>query len=85
MIPSGVMMPVINSAGVTSKPGLRAPLVPITDAPVRRGTGPVSDLKVTFPTSGLYQFTFDERRLTFSIKLATAPSRAAHSASRRIR
>src|SRR5476651_2478264 len=26
-IPTGVMMPVINSAGVTSKPGLRAPLV----------------------------------------------------------
>jgi hypothetical protein len=26
-IPSGVMMPVINSAGVTSKPGFKAPLV----------------------------------------------------------
>ena len=26
-IPSGVMMPVMSSAGVTSKPGLRAPLV----------------------------------------------------------
>ena len=26
-IPAGVMMPVINSAGVTSNPGLRAPLV----------------------------------------------------------
>ena len=26
-IPAGVMMPVINSGGVTSKPGFRAPLV----------------------------------------------------------
>jgi hypothetical protein len=26
-IPAGVMMPVINSAGVTSNPGFRAPLV----------------------------------------------------------
>jgi hypothetical protein len=26
-MPSGVMMPVMSSGGVTSKPGLRAPLV----------------------------------------------------------
>ena len=58
---------------------------PVTNAPLRRGTGPVSDLKVTFPTSGTYLFTFDERRLTFSITLGTTPLRAAHGASRRAR
>jgi hypothetical protein len=59
--------------------------VPVTNAPLRRGTGPASDLKVTFPSPGTYHFTFDERRLTFSITLGTAPLRAARGVSRRAR
>jgi hypothetical protein len=59
--------------------------VPVTNAPLRRGTGPVSDLKVTFPASGIYLFTFDERRLTFSITPGFAPLRATRGVSRRAR
>lgn len=46
---------------------------PVTHAPVRFGQGPAHDLKVTFPTSGLYTFFLDERRLTFSVQ-RTPPS-----------
>ncbi len=61
---------------------------PLTDAPVRFGSGPHTDLKVTFPVSGEYAFTFDERRLTFSIQPAPpSPVRIAagapHARSRR--
>jgi hypothetical protein len=59
--------------------------VPIVNQPVRWGTGPVSDLKVTFPATGTYLFTFDERRLTFSISLAPAPARPGLAAFRRMR
>jgi len=58
---------------------------PVIDAPVRFGTGPVSDLKVSFPTSGTYLFTFDERRLTFSVVAGPAPLRAPGTASWRKR
>lgn len=40
---------------------------PVTNARVRYASGPAEDLKVTFPTSGVWAFTLDERRLTFSI------------------
>ena len=43
-------------------------VAPLTDAPVRFASGPASDLKVTFPATGEYAFTLDERRLTFSLQ-----------------
>ncbi len=50
-----------------------APLnVPVTNEPARFGAGPSTDIVATFPTTGVYAFTFDERRLTFSI--VPAPS-----------
>ncbi len=52
---------------------------PVTDRPVRFGFGSSTDLKVSFPTSGLYEFTFDERRLTFSVRLASpSPTLRSH-------
>lgn len=51
---------------------------PVTNAPVVYGIGSARDLKVTFPVSGLYTFTLDERREVFSVQLApTAPRMAA--------
>lgn len=49
---------------------------PVTGAKVRFGRGPAHDLKVTFPTTGLYTFTLDERRQTFSVQ-PTPPALAA--------
>jgi hypothetical protein len=43
---------------------------PVTAAPARYGIGPASDLVVNFPVSGIYEFRFDERRLTVDIRLA---------------
>lgn len=56
---------------------------PVTGAQVRFGTTAATDLKVHFPTTGLYAFTFDERRLTFSIALVLpSPSKLVASAGR---
>jgi len=66
--------------------------VPIENAPARFGTGPATDIVVDFPTTGVYAFTFDERRLTFSIVPAPGSAPAASrerasapSAARRLR
>ncbi len=51
---------------------------PLSGSPVRFGEGAALDLKVTFPTTGVYQFVLDERRQTFSVQLApTALARAS--------
>lgn len=51
---------------------------PLASSPVRFGAGAAYDLKVNFPTTGVYQFVLDERRLTFSVQLApTAPALAS--------
>ena len=46
--------------------------VPVRGARARFGTGPQSDLVVTFPTAGNYDFVFDERRLTIDISPTSA-------------
>jgi hypothetical protein len=50
-IPSGVMMPVTNSAGVTSKPGLRAGLVGFATRITQRL--PVRSSRPTAPSTSL--------------------------------
>jgi hypothetical protein len=56
-------------------------VAPVTQQPLRFGSGPATDLRMTFPTTGVYQFVLDERRLTFSVSLlppsATRQTRAA--------
>lgn len=53
---------------------------PVTNSPVRFASGPAQDIKVTFPTSGDWAFTLDERRLTFSITPAPpSPAFAARA------
>lgn len=53
---------------------------PVIDSPVRFTTDAASEIKVTFPTTAVYAFTLDERRLTFSIQ--PLPSATAHAAAR---
>lgn len=51
--------------------------VPVTDHPATFGSGPATDLVAHFPVSGLYVFTLDERRQTYSIALQPpSPARA---------
>lgn len=66
--------------------------IPVVDAPAVFGTGPATDIVANFPTTGVYAFTFDERRQTFSIVPAppSAPATqreqtAAPQLARRIR
>lgn len=61
---------------------------PLSGARVRFGSSPATDLKVTFPVTGEYAFTLDERRLTFSIQPhvpspALGAARGASARSRR--
>ncbi len=51
--------------------------VPIVNAPARFGSGPSTDIVVNFPSTGVYAFTFDERRLTFTIVPAPVPAAAS--------
>ncbi|MFN8588949.1 MAG: hypothetical protein U0704_14245 [Candidatus Eisenbacteria bacterium] len=56
-------------------------VAPVTNQPVRFASGPAEDIKVTFPSSGNWDFQFDERRLTFSITPAPpVPALAARTA-----
>lgn len=55
-------------------------VAPLTGARVRFASDAASDLKVTFPATAEYAFTFDERRLTFSIQPVS--SLLARSATR---
>lgn len=63
--------------------GVTVLTAPVVAATARFGTGAASDLVVNFPVSGVYEFIFDERRLTIDIRLVppgtarpTAPSAA---------
>jgi hypothetical protein len=49
-------------------------VAPVSNAKVRFGRGPAHDLKVTFPTAGVYNFLLDERRQTFSVQPAPPPT-----------
>jgi len=51
--------------------------VPVVNEPARFGSGPTTDIVVNFPSTGVYAFTFDERRLTFTIVTAPVPAPAA--------
>jgi hypothetical protein len=44
---------------------------PVTNHLAVRGSGPSTDIVVRFPSSGVYAFTLDERRQTFSIALTS--------------
>jgi hypothetical protein len=55
---------------------------PVTNHPAILGSGSSTDIVMTFPTTGVYAFTLDERRHTFSVQyqparpaLATRPAR----------
>jgi hypothetical protein len=43
--------------------------VPVTEHAATFGSGPATDIVAHFPVSGLYAFTLDERRQTYSIAL----------------
>lgn len=66
---------------------------PVRGAPARFGTDDATDLVVTFPTAGNYDFVFDERRLTIDItptpatlaRATRAPVAGSPPSSRRIR
>lgn len=50
--------------------------IPAINVPARFGAGPATDIVANFPSTGVYAFTFDERRLVFSINLVTGPTPA---------
>jgi len=51
--------------------------LPIVNEPARFGSGPSTDIVANFPSTGVYAFTFDERRLTFTIVPAPTSAPAA--------
>lgn len=55
--------------------------VPVTDVPARFGFGPSTDIVANFPATGVYDFVFDERRLTFSITPSATSSRLSMARS----
>lgn len=57
--------------------GTTALTVPVRGATARFGTDAASDLVVTFPSAGNYDFVFDERRLTIDITPTPATTSAA--------
>ncbi len=56
---------------------------PVTNHPAVRATGPATDIVMTFPTTGVYRFTLDERRQTFSVSFDHAVPALAARAVRR--
>lgn len=42
---------------------------PVANHPSAIASGPATDIVMTFPTTGVYRFTLDERRQTFSVQL----------------
>jgi hypothetical protein len=62
--------------------GSTALTVPVLGARMRYGTDTATDLVVTFPVSGNYDFVFDERRLTITITpTPVTSSDAKHTAA----
>jgi hypothetical protein len=56
---------------------------PVVNHPAVLSSGSATDIVMTFPTTGVYSFTLDERRQTFSVQfLHAAPARAARIARR---
>lgn len=58
-------------------------VAPVTDHPAILATGSATDIVMTFPTTGIYSFTLDERRQTFSVEFLHAiPARSSRAARR---
>jgi hypothetical protein len=51
--------------------------VPVSNVPAHFGFGAATDIVANFPATGIYDFVFDERRLTFSITPSATASRPA--------
>jgi hypothetical protein len=56
---------------------------PVVQHPAVLASGSATDIVMTFPTTGIYEFTLDERRMTFSVQfLHATPARSTRLARR---